>query len=240
MLKTLALAAALLPLAVNAVNASNLPDYPFIHASGEGYLTVAPDLGEIDFDITAYDPDPAVALATVQTRVEEIRALIAEQGGDTVADATVYDVRKDVRKAASAEASAPEYDIRSSVHINVRDLGKWRPIMLGLLSKPDIDHMSTTFGRTDRIKTEQELTAEAVKDAQRRAEAMATGFGKRVGAVTAITNGQLRNLTKAVGLMPSDFANARRGSDASTGDKDFLMVQSLRWSQTVDMIFRIK
>lgn len=242
MLKKLAFALALLPLAAHA---SDLPEYPFIHVAGEGFLRLMPDMGEIDFDVAAYDADTNAAVAVVQARVAEIQALLAEQGGDpgkdTEAEASFADMRKEMRKPANPDPNAaPDYEIRSSVHIVVRDLTKWRAVMLGLLGKPNIDHMSTSFGKSDRIKVEAELTATAIKDAQRRAENLATGLGKKVGAVTAITNGQLRNLTNAVGLLPTDMYNSRRGSNAKAGEKDFLTITTLQWSQTVDVIYRIK
>ena len=243
MLKKIALAVALLPFAAQA---SNLPDYPFIHVSGEGFLRVMPDMGEIDFDISAFDADTNAAVAVVQARVAEVQALLAEQGGDpgkdTEAEAAFADMRKEIRKSANPDPSAaPEYEIRSAVHVVVRDLTKWRAVMMGLLGKPNIDHMSTGFGKSDRLKVEDELTAVAIKDAQRRADGMAAGFGKKVGAVTAISSGQLRNLTNAVGLLPTDFYNNnRRGSNAKQGEKDFLSIQPLQWSQNVDVIFRIK
>jgi len=242
MLKKLALVLALSPLLAHAVD---LPTYPFIHVGGEGFIMAAPDMGEIDFDVSAFDADPAAAVAVIQARVEEIRALLIEQSGppegEGAAAIEVHDMRKEMRKSAKPDDNAPaDYDIRSSVHIVVRDLTKWRPIMQALLEKPNIDHMSTTFGKSDRLKVEQELTAAAIKDALRRAEAMAAGFGKKVGAVTGVSSGQLRNLTKAVGLMPTDYYNTEGRAQAQTGDKDFLSVTVLRWTQTVDVIFRIK
>jgi uncharacterized protein YggE len=222
------LALALLP---SAGQASSLPDYPFIHTAGEGFAMIAPDMGEIDFDITAFNADPAAAAATVAERAAQVQALMV----DSESTATLRDTRKEMR---TAEA---DYAIRSSVHIVVRNLGNWRPLMQALLALPNVDHMSTTFGRTDREKVEQELTANAVKDALRRAEAMAAGFGKKVGAVSAISSGQLRNLTNAVGLMPGDlYYRSNRTVDAAPADKDFLAIEALRWSQTVDVIFRIK
>ncbi len=246
MLKKFVLALALLPsLSPFAVRAADLPAYPFIHVSGEGFAMVAPDMGEIDFDVSAFDADPAAAVAVIQARVEEIRALLVEHsgppGGDGAAGMEVHDMRKEMRKSANPDPSAaPEYDISSSVHIVVRDLSKWRPIMQALLEKANIDHMSTTFGKSDRLKLEQELTAAAIQDALRRAEGMAAGFGKKVGPVAAISSGQLRNLTKAVGLMPTDTYNAERRTQDAGGDKDFLSITVLRWTQTVDMIYRIK
>ncbi|USX25118.1 SIMPL domain-containing protein [Oxalobacteraceae bacterium OTU3CINTB1] len=246
MLKKFALVMALLPaLSPSAVQAADLPTYPFIHVSGEGFVMAAPDMGEIDFDISAFDADPAAAVSVIQARVDEVRALLVEQSGppegDSAAVLEVQDMRKEMRNPANPDpAATPEYDIRSSVHIVVRDLTKWRPIMQALLEMKNIDHMSTTFGKSDRLKVEQELTAAAIKDALRRAEGMAAGFGKKVGAVTAISSSPLRNLTKAVGLMPSDYYNAERRAQAKTSEKDFLSITVLRWTQNVDMIFRIK
>ena len=238
MFKKLALAVALLPLAVHA---SNLPDYPFIHTSGEAMQRIVPDLGEIDFDISAYDADPALAVALVATRAEQVRALLASADPEAVTE--IHNMRKEMRKPEPGEASgAQAYDIRSSVHIAVNDLGKWRAIMQGLLDMPNIDHMATTFGRKDREQTEQELSAAAVKDARRRADAIAAGFGKKAGAVTAVTSGQLRNLTGSIGLMPGDtyFRRDARAAAAQPADKDFVSYDLLSWSQTVDVIFRIK
>jgi len=228
MFKPLLAALALLPLALQA---SNLPEYPFIHTTGEGFAMIAPDMGEIDFDITAFNADPAAATALVAERAAQVQALMVE--GES--SATLRDMRKEMRPAEA------DYAVRSSVHIVVRELGKWRPLMQALLALPDLDHMSTTFGRSDREQVERELLANAVKDAQRRAEAMAAGFGKKIGAVNAVSSGQLRNLTNAVGLMPGDlYYRSNRTVDAAPADKDFLATEVLRWSQTVDVIFRIK
>jgi uncharacterized protein YggE len=228
MFKSLVLAVALLPFAAQA---SNLPDYPFIHTTGEGFAMIVPDMGEIDFDITVSNADPALAAAQLAERAAQVQALMV--AGES--SATLRDARKEMR---TAEA---DYAMRSSVHIVVNDLGKWRPLMQALLALPNVDHLSTTFARKDREQVQRELTANAVKDAQRRADAMAAGFGKKVGAVSAISSGQLRNLTGSVGLMPGDlYDRGNRTVDAAPADKDFLAIEALRWSQTVDVIFRIK
>ncbi|HEX5342016.1 MAG TPA: SIMPL domain-containing protein [Duganella sp.] len=228
MFKSLVLAVAWLPFAVQA---SNLPDYPFIHTSGEGFAMIVPDMGEIDFDLTAFNADPAQAASLLAERAAQVQALMVE--GES--SATLRDTRKELRAAEG------DYAIRSSVHIAVQNLANWRPLMQALLALPGVDHLSTTFARKDREQLERELTVNAVKDAQRRADAMAAGFGKKVGAVSAVSSGQLRNLTGAVGLMPGDlYYRTNRTVDAAPADKDFLAIEVLRWSQTVDVIFRIK
>ena len=238
------IAVAILALTSLSARASQLPDYPFVHATGEAFVRVLPDLGEIDFDLSAFDPDTAAAAALVQARIAEIQAMLVEQGADAqsspVADVNFRDLRKEIRKSDNADPkAAPEYEIRCAAHINVRDLGKWRTVIQALLAKPNIDHLSTSFGLRERARVERDLMADAVKDAQRRADAMAAGFGKKVGAVTAVSSGPLRNLSSSIGLAPSDTYRAERARGVSE-EKDFVTIDVLKWSQTVDMIFRIK
>ena len=220
--------------------ASDLPSYPFIHATGTAYSFIMPDLGEIDFDVSVYDPVPEVATALVQTRITEIKALLLEQGlAEAAAGIEVRDVRKEIRKGAEQDPANPQYLIKASVHINVADLSKWPAVMRPLLAMPNLDAFATTFGATQRVRLEEELVGEAVKDAQRKADAMARGFGKRAGAVAGISSDQLKNLGNAVGLVPSDRYQ-RANSRAQKNPDDMLIVTSLKMAQTVDAVFRIK
>ena len=220
--------------------ASDLPSYPFIHATGTAYSFVTPDLGEIDFDVSVFDPSPEAATLLVQTRITEVKALLVEQGlPEAAAGIEVRDVRKEIRKGAEQDPANPQYQIKASVHINVADLSKWPAVMGPLLAMPNLDAFAVTFGATQRIRLEEELVGEAVKDAQRKADAMARGLGKRVGAVAGISSDQLKYLGNAVGLVPSD-RYSRANSRQRQNPDDMLMVTSLKMAQTVDALLRIK
>lgn len=218
-----------------AATASGLPAYPFLHVSGTGFAYAAPDLGEIDFEISADDPSPEAALATVQARIDELLALAAEQGLEP-ADVEIRDVRREMRKGEGPS----RYDIKCAVHIYVRDLTKWRAIVQPLLDKPNLDGFATTFGVTQREKIEDELMASALKDARRKAGAMAAGLGKRVGEATAVSSQELKNLARAIGLVPTDRYNANSGAGRAPQERSsLLMVNVQRMSQSVDVVFRI-
>lgn len=220
--------------------AGDLPGYPFIHATGTAYSFAMPDLGEIDFDVAAFDPSPEAATAIVQTRVTEIKALLVEQGlPEAAAGIEVRDVRKEIRKGAEQDPANPQYTIKASVHIDVTDLSKWAAVVRPLLNMPNLDSFAVTFGASERIRLEEELVGEAVKDAQRKADAMARGFGKRVGAVAGISSDQLKYLGNSVGLVPSDRYN-RANKRERQNPEDMLAIVSLKMSQTVDALFRIK
>lgn len=120
MMMKFALVAALMCAPFTA-GAADLPTYPFIHANGMGAARVLPDIGEIDFEISAADQDPVAARAVVEGKVAEVRALAAELGLPE-GDLEIRDVRKDMRKPDPAQPTVPTYDIRCGVHIKVRDL----------------------------------------------------------------------------------------------------------------------
>jgi uncharacterized protein YggE len=219
--------------------ASQLPEYPFIHVTGSASTYVVPDIGELDFEVVAADADPEAARATVEARIAELSALM-EQQGLPLDDVQVRDMRQQIRKTEPA-AAAPAYEVKCTVHLTVRDLTKWGAIAGGLLAKPNVDNFYTDFGTSERDRIEADLTNEAISDARRRAEAMAAGFGRKLGLVTAVTAGALKNLTAAMGLVQADFANRQNSSNAKrTARSDLVNVTSMKFMQPVDVIFRIK
>ena len=59
--------------------ASQLPDYPFIHARGSAFVFTMPDIGEIDFEIHAEDAAPEAVTATVSPDPTNTMLLSVEQ-----------------------------------------------------------------------------------------------------------------------------------------------------------------
>ena len=215
-------AGAMLLLAHATVPASNLPDYPFIHVNGSSSDYYAPDTGQIDFEIIIVDADPAAGLALLQTRVADIR-----------------DVRKDIKKPdANTPPGTVLYEIRSGARLNVRELGKWPAVAAGLLAMPNLDGFMTAFETSQRQKLETALMAEALKTAQRKAENIAAGLGRKLGPANAVSSGDLKNLTRAMGLAPADFSN-RDPRRAATERNAVLTVTLLQFGQSVDVIYRI-
>ena len=220
-----------------AASASPLPNYPFIHVTGTASLNVLPDIGEIDFEIVAADPDPAVARSIVETRIAEIRALLEEQGVP-LDDLETRNVRQEVLEGEPGAVQL--YEVRCAVHLNIRELGKWRDIVGPLLGAANLDGFSTAFGTLGRDKIEADLTAEAIRNARRRAEAIAAGFKRKLGRVTAVTSGSLKNLGASMGLVQADFMFRRDTQVAAKDRRDLLMPEILKFAQQVDVIYRIE
>ena len=234
MLKRLALAGALaLPLAAQA---SPLPAYPFVHVSADASRYTTPNIGAIDFLIAAADADPAQARMTVETRIAEVRALLQEQG-IALEDLETRDVRREPGRNASAEATAQE--LRVSVHLIVRDLSKWRAVVAPLLDKPNLSDFATSFDIVEREQFEAELMQDALRDARRRAESIAKGARRKLGAVMAVTPGGVKNVGAAIGLVRADVSYTRvRASNVEA--RNFLSVDALKLVQPVDVVFKLE
>lgn len=230
-----ALLAGLMPATAITVQAAELPAYPFIHVSGSNELRVQPNLGQVDFEIAAFNADAARALQVVEGRVAEIRAVMGA-AGIGADDLEIRDPRKDVKKGDPAVVA---YEIRCGVKIIVRDLAQWKAVVGPLLAMQNLDGFMTGFDTTERAKVEAALMHEAIQTARRKGETIAAGFGRKLGPVSGVSVGELKNLTRSMNLTPSEFFQRARNPDAPPRE-EILMVTSLKLSQGVDVIFRIK
>lgn len=234
MLKRLALATALaLPAAAQA---SPLPAYPFVHVSADAARYTTPNIGALDFLIVAQEADPGQARATLETRIAEVRALLQEQGVPPE-DMETRDVRREAGRNAAGEPTAQA--LRVSVHVIVRDLSTWRAVVAPLLDKPNLVDFATSFDVIQRDEFEAELMADALREARRRAGIIARGTTRKLGAVTAVTPGGVKNIGAALGLVRTDYSFTRvKASNVEA--RDFLSVDALKLQQQVDVVFKLE
>jgi uncharacterized protein YggE len=239
MLKRLALvtftAAALA--AASTAGAAEFPDYPFIHTSGTGFVYVAPDLGEIDFEIALFNADPDAARQAVDARITAIRALLTAVAIPS-GDVDIRDVRRDIRKGVSAADGTPQYELKCGVHIKVADLSKWKAVVGALIVMPDLDGFLIGFDASQREQLEAGLTREALVNARRRADNMAAAVGRKLGAISAVSSGDLKNVTRAVGLAGSQSVGYRAPARPDPDREGLLMIVPMKLSQSVDVIYR--
>jgi uncharacterized protein YggE len=237
------LLAASLSIVARPAAAETLPGYPFIHVTGSAFQQVMPDIAALDFEAVAVDADPAAARAVLQARVDEARALMQQLGMDPD-DVIVREVRQSLPKDKQPATGGPVYELRADVHIEVRNVSNWKALAGGLLGKPNLDGFASSFDLSTMDQVTDQLVTEAVQDARRRAAVMAAADGRRVGALTAATPQELKNLSTAMGLDRGEFRyqrNATNARPADAADPDtLLMVQAIKLRQPVDAVFRIE
>jgi len=211
-------------------HAADLPAYPFIHVNAAASLHVMPDTGEIDFEIATQDPDLEAAWKLVGERLAASRALFV-QHGVAVDDISVQDVlRRPLKQGDKVEA----IETRAAVHVTVRKLDGWTPLVQALMTMPNVESLAVAFSRSDADRIEAELVGQALGAARLKAQNIARGIGARLGSANGVALAPLKNLSNAMGLA-SD--GPRYSPVTAPGDPLLVSVQKL--VQGVDVIYRI-
>lgn len=219
--------------AASMASGADLPAYPFIHVDATGYTVAPPDIGQIDFEIISVHADPAEALKVMEERAAQIRAIV-EQAGLSLDDVAVRDIRTQQIKGEMVT-----YDLRGGVTITVREVGKWKAVVAPLLALPNLDGFMTAFDSTSRPQIEAELMTDAIRQARKKADAMAAAFGRKVAGVGGVSTGAIKNLSRSMDLTPGDYRSERR-ADSPAARGELIAVTALKLAQPVDVIFRLK
>jgi uncharacterized protein YggE len=241
MLKSLALVTSLSAVLCASIpaRAAEFPDYPFVHTSGTGFLFVVPDQGEIDFEIALVDADPEVARQGVEARIADIRRVLASTGL-AASEVGIGDVRRDIRKADPAQPGVVQYNLKCGVRIAVSDLAQWKTVMGALIAMPNLDGFLISFDSSKRQQIEADLTADALKQARRRADAIAAGIGRKLGLASAVSTGNLKNVSRTIGLSGVQSVANRSPARNETTQEELLTVVPMKLMQSVDVIYRLK
>ncbi|MDY7537812.1 SIMPL domain-containing protein [Undibacterium sp. 5I1] len=224
----------------NNSEASQLPEYPFIHTSGFAYAKVQPDFGEILFEINVIDTDPDVAFNNAAARITDIKTLLAQQN-IAENDIVIRDLKRSVSKTDGSQSpSTSLVELSSNIYIKVRDLSHWQAIMLPILKLKNLDKFGTAFDISERGKIELDLAGEAIKDAQRKASSLVNIAGKRLGAVMAISESRIKSLGSSFGVVSENTYSQDGDTRLQTVGEDLLRVPPIKLQATIDVMFELK
>ena len=196
----------LLTALVATAHAAAIPGYPFVYVTGEAQATVPPDVADASFSVLAEDPKSAIAEQVVERRVSDVLKLLHAAG---VSDDRI-DASGITKEAVAADESGTKpviirgYKISRQFSVRVTDLKKWPELVTSLLELQDITDLQVTFGRSDAKSIEATLVDKAAKDARERARRLAMSFGRRAGAVMAISQSQFADIGPTFGMGPEE------------------------------------
>ena len=242
--KPLYLAALLLP---GLALAADWPAYPFVHANATASIFVVPDTVSISLDVVSVQADADLATQEVEAGIARIRALV-DTLGDKDATTVIQDLRKEPRpnKGATApaddpaQAPAPLVEAKATVTITLRDMEAWRPLVTGLMAMRELDTPMSTFSNTEQVRIENDLMAQALRKARVKADSMAAGVGRKIDSVGAVSAGSLANLSTAMGFGPPDQRRADIPGRVTGPLRVHMNAPALRFSQSVDVVYKLK
>jgi uncharacterized protein YggE len=173
------------------------PMYPTVTVTGEGEVLAVPDVGQFSFSVIGEGTDAAAAQDASGTKINDILAYLRAEG---VADKDIkveyYNLNPKYRweqkpcplgsyNCPPGEQIQDGFEVNQSIAVKVRDTKKAPALIAGVGERgaTNISSLNFTVDDTDALKTE--ARAEAIKDAQAKAEILAEQLGVRLVRVTS-------------------------------------------------------
>lgn len=225
-------------LAAPLAPAAELPAYPLVSTAGKAQAWLAPDLGELQFEIGAQHTSAVAASATLAELSATIAALLAEHG---VAEADI-DSAELARKTVALGTPAADGATAACVltrhyRAQVRDLARWPALVAALLATEHVDSLGVSFDRSDSDQLNRDLMRQAADDARANGTALARSFGRKLGPAMAITRGQLDKL--AAPFVAQAGGSGEAAPRAAVAG-NYAVPPSIPFAQAVTAIFRLQ
>jgi uncharacterized protein YggE len=228
-----------------AVQASPLPDYPFVSTGGRAQAWMPPDIGELQFDVGAQQPSAGQAAAALQAQCASIAPLLASHGiGE--ADVEGYELGKKAVELTNpgADGATQAWSLGRHYRVQVRDLSQWPALLTEVMALDHVDGVSVQFDRSDRERVNALLLAEAAKDARSNGALLAESFGRKLGPVVAIARAPLEKVGAPFMEQPEAAASSvPRGVGVQVTESTVLQYTvplSIPFAQSVSAVFRLK
>ena len=169
-------------------SAATLPDYPFLFETGTAQIDLAPDMAIVHITIADRGTDASRVFSAVNASVDAVLGALAKSKVPH-ADIDASDIQRSVDyvRPEKGTSTTVRYVITRQVKVRLRDLSGWPVLMADLAKISTIETMISDFQISSRQKVELELEQQAARDAETRARRNAGYFGRKLGAVMAIS-----------------------------------------------------
>jgi uncharacterized protein YggE len=224
-----ALAVALLLAQASSPAAQSAPRT--VRASGEGHVSVAPDVARVVLGVDAQDQSLARANANATTRMAKVRAALEKAG------VGAKDVRT-VRYAVEVQRSFEKpnagvvigYRVVNQVLVTVRDLPRLGGLLDQVVAAGANDVGALSMEKEDVSAERGRALERAVSDARARASVLAKAAGASLGEALQVNEGGPMPIVPMSGVMSARAAASE--VPVSTGELEIVA--------TVDVTFAIR
>jgi uncharacterized protein len=173
---------------LTASAAAMADEQPFVAATGDGRVEVAPDIAWLGFGISARQPTVAAARDEVARSVARLIALARDSGleDDQIATAALSVSPEFDWEPETRQRRLLGYVVSRQVTLKLTEIGRLGELTEKALGLGVTDASPASFDTSRRAELEAEALAAATRHARARAEVMAAALGARVGAALQI------------------------------------------------------
>lgn len=166
-----------------------LPDSPHVVASGEGKVTVAPDLATVTISAQYRNPVAATAKQSVDRSIAAFLALAPQFGlGSQDVTASDLSLSEDVDYDQRDRRVSNGFIARREVNVRLRTIERLGEFLDAAVAAGLNEIDSVSFESTRKETLKLQARAKAVADAREKAAGLAEAFGTSLGAVYSINS----------------------------------------------------
>jgi uncharacterized protein YggE len=234
-MKTLFIALVLFSCTAVRAEVQGLPNFPFLHVGGTASKNLPPDMAKLEFRLKVYDQKSEI-VGQKLSACEQAIFTVLNAASISPADIIAGDISKEVIQARGSDYQKREiegYLLERPVTVTIRDLKSLSAVYDKLLAQDNLEELKANFDCSDRVNIEASLAEAACRDARRKADALAKGFGRVVVSVYGISD-------NTIGPMIVRMEN-RYGSNAvfsaNAGGLSRGVPSTITFIATVDALF---
>lgn len=165
-----------------------------IHVSGEGHVSVRPDVAVVFTGVTSTGKDLARVTADASAAMRRVLDAVAKAGIPAKdVQTTRHDVSVDRAWTDKGPGPVTGYTVVDEARLTVRDLSKVGPVLDRVLAAGSNTLRSLSFEKDDPTPEQARALAAAYASARAKAEALARAAGVTLGEVLTVSaGGQVR------------------------------------------------
>jgi uncharacterized protein YggE len=203
-----------------------------VHASGEGRISVAPDIARVVIGVDAQDQSLARANADATTRMGKVMAAL-EKAGIATKDVRTIRYAVDVQRSFEKEnaGAVVGYRVTNQVLVTVRDLRRLGGFLDQVVAAGANDVGALSLAKEDISAERARALERAMSDARARASVLAKAAGASLGEALQVNEGGAMPIPLN-GLMSVRTASAAADVPLSAGELEIVA--------TVDVTFAMR
>lgn len=227
------------------LQASPLPDFPFVTVTGESTKKVAPDTATIQLQVLVFEKRANTAQASLDKTTAKLLQVLQK---NDIAPTSISSDEVNKRTKRSRDNRSYEeleilgYELSRQFTIELDDLKKYPHLSIDLLKLDNVVGVSSQFDVTNRQDIEVELIAEAGQKARTKAQLMASGLGVKLGPVFAMNDtGSFQSFFATFGLESQSYGYARGEKLASTraGNQSSFIPEFIQISKRINVVYKL-
>jgi uncharacterized protein len=182
---------------------------PTINVSGEGQVTITPDVAYINIGVHTEGADVSEAMGSNTQQAQKVSdALVALSVDKKDIQTTAFNVYPQQQYGPNGEMLDIKYVVDNSVYVTVRDLTKMGDILNAVVKSGANNINGIQFDVADRSAALSDARKKAVDDAHAQATELAIAAGIKLGKLQYLTVSNTTNPVSQVSL---------KGDAASSG-----------------------